>query len=73
VKARYDELEKARAAMPPDPEPKIPVEPEVTLTHVEWVQRQVIVFVVGLAIGIFALWQVQEVRRRRQPRASAQT
>jgi hypothetical protein len=73
AKARYEVLEKARAEMPPEPEPKIPVEPEVTLTNIEWVRRQVIVFAVGAALGIFALWQVQEVRRRRQGRAAAHT
>ena len=40
--------------------------PEVELKRSEWWWRQVIVFSIGVAVGLFALWQVQEVRRRRQ-------
>jgi hypothetical protein len=30
-----------------------------------------VAFVVGLMVGMFAIWQVQELRRRRQARAHA--
>jgi hypothetical protein len=75
AKNRFEVLEKARAAMPPpDDGIKLPAkDADVMLTNAEWWRRQAIVFALGAAIGMFALWQVQEVRRRRQARAAAHT
>ena len=41
------------------------------LTAEQWWRALVVGFVTGFAIGLFALWQIQEMRRRRQARAMA--
>lgn len=40
------------------------------LTNEQWWRALGVGFITGLAVGIFALWQVQEMRRRRQARAA---
>ena len=73
AKERLDELETWRQKLPPpeDIMDKLPKDelPGVKLTNDEWWRLVVVVFLVGFAIGIFALWQFQEVRRRRQGQA----
>jgi hypothetical protein len=43
---------------------------DVKMTSLQWWRTLAVVFALGLAIGMFALWQTQEVRRRRQARAA---
>jgi hypothetical protein len=43
-------------------------EPELGLGTVAWWRTIAVGFATGVAIGMFALWQIQEVRRRRQAR-----
>jgi hypothetical protein len=43
---------------------------DVKMTNTQWWRTLGVVFVLGLAIGMFALWQTQEMRRRRQARAA---
>jgi hypothetical protein len=43
---------------------------DVKMTSQQWWRTLAVVFALGLAIGIFALWQTQEMRRRRQARAA---
>jgi hypothetical protein len=42
---------------------------DVKMTSQHWWWTLAVVFALGLAIGMFALWQTQEMRRRRQARA----
>ena len=43
---------------------------DVKMTSQQWWRTLAVVFALGVAIGIFALWQTQEMRRRRQARAA---
>jgi hypothetical protein len=42
---------------------------ENKLTREEWWRAVIVAFLAGLAVGLFTLWQYQEMRRRRQMRA----
>jgi hypothetical protein len=77
IKTRHEALSAAVAKMPPprhlkledfkididkeDKEPPISVE--------QWRQALIVGFITGFAVGLFALWQLQEVRRRRAARS----
>ena len=39
------------------------------LTSEQWLRTMVVGFITGFAVGMFALWQIQEMRRRRQARS----
>jgi hypothetical protein len=43
---------------------------DVRMTSQKWWQTLAVVMAVGIATGMFAIWQVQEMRRRRQARAA---
>jgi hypothetical protein len=43
---------------------------DVKMSRLQWWRTLAVVFALGLAIGMFALWQTQEMRRRRQARAA---
>jgi high-affinity Fe2+/Pb2+ permease len=43
---------------------------DVKMTRLQWWRTLAVAFALGLAIGMFALWQTQEMRRRRQARAA---
>ena len=76
----YDALQqflKANAAMEQPAMPKdlaeivkkpIDDDDDSPLTREQWWRALIVGFVTGLAVGLFALWQVQEMRRRRQGR-----
>jgi hypothetical protein len=51
---------------------QLPVEDpnDVKVTSLQWWRTLAVTFALGLAIGMFALWQTQEMRRRRQARAA---
>jgi hypothetical protein len=55
----------------PPPPPEDPN--DVKMTSREWWWRQTVVLIVGLAVGMFVIWQIQETRRRRQARAAAKS
>jgi hypothetical protein len=43
---------------------------DVKMTSAQWYRTLAVTGFVGLAVGMFALWQIQEVRRRRQARSA---
>ena len=51
---------------------QLPVEEpnDVKMSRLQWWRTLAVAFALGLAIGMFALWQTQEMRRRRQARAA---
>ena len=69
IKIRHDVLREAVETMP-IVQFKLPddIDSDSKMSRLEWWRTLGVVFALGLAIGIFALWQVQEVRRRRQAR-----
>ena len=38
------------------------------MTAEQWSRWLIVAFMTGLALGMFAIWQYQEIRRRRQAR-----
>jgi hypothetical protein len=71
INSRYDALSKYVDAMPPE-DLKLPDDDtkEVPMSSRQWWRVTAVGFITGLLIGLFALWQVQEMRRRRQARAA---
>jgi hypothetical protein len=61
IEARFDALSKAVQDMPNQPD----------LDLNPWWRPLAVSFITGFAVGIFALWQYQELRRRRQARVTA--
>jgi len=77
IKERLKVLATAAAALPPPRElnPRdlgIDNEKEVEppATPFDWWRTLGVGFLTGLAVGMFAVWQIQETRRRRQARAA---
>jgi len=76
IKAQADTLAKAVAALPPPREldparfglDKDKDLPSTTAAPFDWWRTLGVGFLTGLAVGMFAVWQIQEYRRRRQPR-----
>jgi hypothetical protein len=72
IKSRYESLSKYVDAMPPEVIVNLPDEDkEVPMSSQQWWRVTGVGFITGLMVGLFALWQVQEMRRRRQARAAA--
>ncbi len=77
IKKRVEALQSIVAAMPPpqdlnpDKPFNLPDENDgALLSNVQFWRALGVSFITGLAVGMFALWQVQEMRRRRQARGA---
>ena len=57
-------IEKKEFVLPPEEE-------RSTLSDAQFWRMLIVSFITGVAVGVFALWQVQEFRRRRQARAAS--
>jgi len=77
IKRRHEALSAAVAKMPP-PRHLDPKEfnfdddkgdKDLPIANEEWWRRITIAFITGLAVGVFALWQFQEMRRRQTARS----
>lgn len=77
IRSHREALQKVVSSLPP---PRLlnprqlgldKADPDPTLTGMDWWRTLGVGFLTGLAIGMFAVWQWQEVRRRRQARATA--
>ncbi len=75
IKHRHDTLKTIADKLPPPRglDPKqfgiVPIDqPDPTISNADWWRLLAVGFITGLAVGMFAIWQFQEVRRRRQGR-----
>lgn len=74
ITERQDVLQAYVDANPVDAIPPPVEDPnDVKMTSLQWWRTLAVAFALGLAIGMFAIWQVQETRRRRQARAAAKS
>jgi hypothetical protein len=75
IEERHKALGEVAAKLPErnlfDPEKHgiLPIDqPDPTISNADWWRLLIVGFIAGLAVGMFAIWQLQEIRRRRQGR-----
>jgi hypothetical protein len=70
IKVRFDALKLSAESLPPrqgrvvNPPPDNP-KGDVGEWPLDWWRTVIVGFIAGLAVGMFSIWQLQEIRRRR--------